>query len=99
MTSAAAATASCAPPFSWDSQLPTFTFSDMFIQISTRLPSQYLFGVGENEHTMFRRDMNWHTWGMFTRDQPPGVSGDKTDPLAASSSSGTPALLPGISRC
>ncbi|KFO89640.1 Maltase-glucoamylase, intestinal, partial [Buceros rhinoceros silvestris] len=56
----------------WDSQLPTFTFSDMFIQISTRLPSQYLFGVGENEHTMFRRDMNWHTWGMFTRDQPPG---------------------------
>ncbi|NWS64267.1 MGA protein, partial [Chunga burmeisteri] len=56
----------------WDSQLPTFTFSDMFIQISTRLASQYLFGFGETEHTMFRRDMNWHTWGMFTRDQPPG---------------------------
>ncbi|NXN70413.1 MGA protein, partial [Himantopus himantopus] len=56
----------------WDSQLPTFTFSDMFIQISTRLPSQYLYGFGETEHTMFRRDMNWHTWGMFTRDQPPG---------------------------
>ncbi|NXW98889.1 MGA protein, partial [Larus smithsonianus] len=56
----------------WDSQLPTFTFSDMFIQISTRLPSQYVYGFGETEHTMFRRDMNWHTWGMFTRDQPPG---------------------------
>ncbi|KAF1573330.1 UNVERIFIED_CONTAM: Maltase-glucoamylase, intestinal, partial [Eudyptes robustus] len=56
----------------WDSQLPTFTFSDMFIQISTRLASQYLYGFGETEHTMFRRDMNWHTWGMFTRDQPPG---------------------------
>ncbi|GAB0201266.1 maltase-glucoamylase, intestinal-like [Grus japonensis] len=56
----------------WDSQLPTFTFSDMFIQISTRLASQYLYGFGESEHTMFRRDMNWHTWGMFTRDQPPG---------------------------
>ncbi|KFP64265.1 Maltase-glucoamylase, intestinal, partial [Cariama cristata] len=55
----------------WDSQLPTFTFSDMFIQISTRLASQYLYGFGETEHTMFRRDMNWHTWGMFTRDQPP----------------------------
>ncbi|NXN37216.1 MGA protein, partial [Rhinoptilus africanus] len=55
----------------WDSQLPTFTFSDMFIQISTRLASQYLYGFGENEHTMFRRNMSWHSWGMFTRDQPP----------------------------
>ncbi|NXX15400.1 MGA protein, partial [Podargus strigoides] len=56
----------------WDSQLPTFTFSDMFIQISTRLASQYLYGFGETEHTMFHRNMNWHTWGMFNRDQPPG---------------------------
>ncbi|KFP94754.1 Maltase-glucoamylase, intestinal, partial [Haliaeetus albicilla] len=55
----------------WDSQLPTFTFSDMFIQISTRLASQYIYGFGETEHTMFRRNMSWHTWGMFTRDQPP----------------------------
>ncbi|KAI6059689.1 Maltase-glucoamylase, intestinal-like isoform X1 [Aix galericulata] len=56
----------------WDSQLPTFTFSDMFIQISTRLASQYVYGFGETEHTTYRQDMNWHTWGMFTRDQPPG---------------------------
>ncbi|KAF1578868.1 UNVERIFIED_CONTAM: Maltase-glucoamylase, intestinal, partial [Eudyptes robustus] len=55
----------------WDSQLPTFTFSDMFIQISTRLASQYLYGFGETEHTMFRRNMSWHTWGTFTRNQPP----------------------------
>ncbi|XP_075013544.1 sucrase-isomaltase, intestinal isoform X1 [Calonectris borealis] len=54
----------------WDSQLPTFTFSDMFIQISTRLASQYIYGFGETDHTMFRRNMSWHTWGMFTRDQP-----------------------------
>ncbi|NXD88637.1 MGA protein, partial [Halcyon senegalensis] len=56
----------------WDSQLPTFTFSDMFIQISTRLASHYLYGFGESEHPTFRRDLNWHTWGMFSRDQPPG---------------------------
>ncbi|KAM9274801.1 sucrase-isomaltase, intestinal [Cariama cristata] len=55
----------------WDSQLPTFTFSDMFIQISTLLASPYIYGFGETEHTMFRRNMNWHTWGMFTRDQAP----------------------------
>ncbi|XP_036301753.1 sucrase-isomaltase, intestinal [Pipistrellus kuhlii] len=56
----------------WDSQLPGFTFNDQFIQISTRLPSEYIYGFGEVEHTSFKRDLNWHTWGMFTRDQPPG---------------------------
>ncbi|NWT12138.1 MGA protein, partial [Vireo altiloquus] len=56
----------------WDSSLPTFTFSDMFIQISTRLASQYIYGFGEVEHPSFRHNMSWHTWGMFTRDQPPG---------------------------
>ncbi|XP_048170897.1 maltase-glucoamylase-like [Corvus hawaiiensis] len=55
----------------WDSGLPTFTFSDMFIQISTRLASQYIYGFGEAEHPTFRHNMDWHTWGMFTRDQPP----------------------------
>ncbi|NXP00337.1 MGA protein, partial [Certhia brachydactyla] len=56
----------------WNSGLPTFTFSDMFIQISTRLASQYIYGFGESEHPTFRHNMSWHTWGMFTRDQPPG---------------------------
>ncbi|XP_060780036.1 sucrase-isomaltase, intestinal isoform X2 [Neoarius graeffei] len=56
----------------WNSSLPGFIFSDMFIQISTLLPSQYIFGFGETEHKSFRRDMNWHTWGMFSKDQPPG---------------------------
>ncbi|CAD7690944.1 unnamed protein product [Nyctereutes procyonoides] len=56
----------------WDSQLPGFAFNDQFIQISTRLPSEYIYGFGEVEHTAFKRDLNWNTWGMFTRDQPPG---------------------------
>uniref|UniRef100_A0A8C9N3C3 alpha-glucosidase n=1 Tax=Serinus canaria TaxID=9135 RepID=A0A8C9N3C3_SERCA len=55
----------------WNSGLPTFTFSDMFIQISTRLASQYIYGFGETEHPTFRHNMDWNTWGMFTRDQPP----------------------------
>ncbi|KAM6442830.1 sucrase-isomaltase, intestinal [Liasis olivaceus] len=56
----------------WDSQLPGFTFSDMFIQISTRLPSQFVYGFGETEHKQFRHEMNWKTWPMFARDQSPG---------------------------
>ncbi|XP_069853479.1 probable maltase-glucoamylase 2 [Dipodomys merriami] len=55
----------------WDSQLPGFTFDDMFLSISTRLPSQYIYGFGETEHTAFRRNMSWYTWGMFARDEPP----------------------------
>ncbi|RLV82384.1 hypothetical protein DV515_00016705, partial [Chloebia gouldiae] len=58
----------------WNSGLPTFTFSDMFIQISTRLASQYIYGFGETEHPTFRHNMSWNTWGMFTRDQPPTVN-------------------------
>ncbi|KAB1283121.1 Sucrase-isomaltase; intestinal [Camelus dromedarius] len=57
----------------WDSRLPGFAFNNQFIQISTRLPSEYVYGFGEVEHTAFKRDLNWHTWGMFTREQPPGV--------------------------
>ncbi|XP_042534803.1 sucrase-isomaltase, intestinal isoform X2 [Dipodomys spectabilis] len=56
----------------WDSCLPGFAFNDQFIQISTRLPSEYIYGFGEVEHQAFRHDLQWHTWGMFTRDQPPG---------------------------
>ncbi|XP_033884004.3 sucrase-isomaltase, intestinal [Acipenser ruthenus] len=56
----------------WDSHLPGFTFTDMFIQISNRLPSKYVYGFGETEHPTFKHDLNWHTWGMFAKDQPPG---------------------------
>ncbi|XP_075862342.1 putative maltase-glucoamylase 2 [Microcebus murinus] len=55
----------------WDSQLPGFTFNDKFLSISTRLPSQYIYGFGETEHTAFRRNMSWNVWGMFARDEPP----------------------------
>ncbi|XP_052028801.1 putative maltase-glucoamylase-like protein FLJ16351 [Apodemus sylvaticus] len=55
----------------WDSQLPGFTFSEMFLSISTRLPSQYIYGFGETDHSSFRKNMSWNTWGMFSRDEPP----------------------------
>ncbi|XP_063038222.1 maltase-glucoamylase-like [Melospiza melodia melodia] len=56
----------------WDSQLPTFAFSDQFLQISTRLPAPFVYGFGESERGTFRHDLGWHSWGMFARDQPPG---------------------------
>ncbi|KAG7226089.1 hypothetical protein INR49_018700 [Caranx melampygus] len=56
----------------WDSSVPGFTFSDMFIQVSTKLSSEFVYGFGETEHPTFKHDLNYHTWGMFSKDQPPG---------------------------
>ncbi|XP_034556178.1 maltase-glucoamylase, intestinal [Notolabrus celidotus] len=56
----------------WDSNVPGFTFSDMFIQVSTRLSSEFVYGFGETEHSTYKHNLNYHTWGMFSKDQPPG---------------------------
>ncbi|XP_052008312.1 sucrase-isomaltase, intestinal-like [Xyrauchen texanus] len=57
----------------WDSAMPGFTFSDLFLQISTRLPSNYVYGFGETEHISYKHDLNFHTYGLFAKDQPPGL--------------------------
>lgn len=46
----------------------------MFIQVSTLVPSEYVYGFGEVEHKTYKHDFNYHTYGMFAKDQPPGVS-------------------------
>lgn len=64
---------------SWDSSVPGFTFSEMFLQVSTRLPSDYIYGFGETEHPTYLHDLNYHTWGMFSKDLPPGVFASNTN--------------------
>ncbi|XP_067246031.1 sucrase-isomaltase, intestinal [Chanodichthys erythropterus] len=56
----------------WNSAVPGFTFSDMFLQISTLLPSNYVYGFGETEHLSYKHDLNFHKYGLFAKDQPPG---------------------------
>ncbi|XP_069543659.1 sucrase-isomaltase, intestinal [Brachyistius frenatus] len=56
----------------WDSSVPDFTFSDMFIQVSTLLSSRFVYGFGETEHPTYKHNLNYQTWGMFSKDQPPG---------------------------
>ncbi|CAH1268299.1 MGAM [Branchiostoma lanceolatum] len=67
----------------WDSSLGGFTFADQFLQITTKLPSRYVYGFGENEHATFHHDLDWRTWGMLTRDESPGP------PVQETSSDGT----------
>ncbi|KAK6195437.1 hypothetical protein SNE40_000868 [Patella caerulea] len=55
----------------FSTDIPGMTFSDQFLQITTRLPSDNLYGFGEHNHRQFKHDMNWRTWSIFTRDSAP----------------------------
>lgn len=51
-------------------------YADQFLQLSIRVPSWNVYGVGEHVHRQYRHDFNWKTWPIFTRDGfPNGVSG------------------------
>lgn len=66
----------CSPPVSrFDSSIGPLLFADQFLQLSTRLPSANVYGLGEHVHQQYRHDMNWKTWPIFNRDTTPnGVS-------------------------
>lgn len=45
-------------------------FSDQFIQITTNLTSQYIYGIGEHVGNL-SLNINWNTISLFSRDQSP----------------------------
>jgi len=47
------------------------TVAEQFLMISTKLPTRYLYGMGENNHDSFVHNMTYKTWPIFARDQPP----------------------------
>lgn len=47
-------------------------YADQFLQISTSLPSQFIYGLGEHRST-FLHDVHWNTLTMWARDVPPMV--------------------------
>lgn len=53
----------------WDTDVGGTVLSSQFLSLSTRLPSHYVYGFGENVHQTFRHDVNYRTWGMFARDE------------------------------
>ena len=44
-------------------------FEDQFLQLSTTVPTTYVYGFGESEHENFKHDFNWRTEGMWTNDE------------------------------
>jgi len=56
---------------SFDTSMGGLTLADQFLMISTKLPTRYLYGFGENTHDTFLHDMNYRMWPIFARDQAP----------------------------
>lgn len=52
----------------FDSSVAPLIYSDKFIQISSALPSQYVYGLGEHR-TQFQISANWRKMSFWTRDQ------------------------------
>ncbi|KAI3415577.1 hypothetical protein GPALN_005181 [Globodera pallida] len=56
----------------WDTSIGGLLFADQFLQIATYLPSDLIYGFGENAHQQLNHDFSkYTTWGMFSRDQAP----------------------------
>ncbi|EGT42649.1 hypothetical protein CAEBREN_25327 [Caenorhabditis brenneri] len=56
----------------FDTSLGGLIFSDQFLQLSTYLPSENMYGWGENAHQSLKHNFSRYlTWGMLARDQPP----------------------------
>lgn len=45
-------------------------YADQFLQFSSAVPSQYIYGLGEHRST-FQHDVQWNTLTMWARDVPP----------------------------
>ena len=56
----------------WDTSIGGLTVSPQFLQLVARLPTTYVYGLGENSRASFRRKFQYETVAMFARDQPPG---------------------------
>lgn len=55
----------------FDTTVGPLLFAQQFLQLSIRLPSGNIYGIGEHVHKRFRHDLNWRTWPMLSRDTAP----------------------------
>ena len=60
----------------FDTGIGGFTMANQFIQVTTRVPTTNVYGVGEQAHPALRHSFKYRrAWPLFARDQPPPVSG------------------------
>lgn len=49
-------------------RIPGFAFAEQYTQWSMRVPTQYVYGLGESTHPNLKHDFQYRKWGLFTRD-------------------------------
>lgn len=54
----------------FDTGVGGLVLSDQFLQLSTKLASRNVYGLGEHEHETFKHTLG-KSWPAFARDQPP----------------------------
>uniref|UniRef100_A0A8C0A3U0 Maltase n=1 Tax=Bos mutus grunniens TaxID=30521 RepID=A0A8C0A3U0_BOSMU len=54
-----------------DTSIGPLQFAQQYLQLSMRLPSANVYGLGEHVHQQYRHNMTWKTWPIFTRDATP----------------------------
>ncbi|XP_027952958.1 probable maltase-glucoamylase 2, partial [Eumetopias jubatus] len=54
-----------------DTSIGPLQFAQQYLQLSFRLPSTAVYGLGEHVHQQYRHNMSWKTWPIFTRDAAP----------------------------
>lgn len=54
-----------------DTGIGPLQLAEQFLQLSFRLPSSNVYGLGEHVHQQYRHNMSWNTWPIFTRDATP----------------------------
>ncbi|TRY94145.1 hypothetical protein DNTS_001828, partial [Danionella cerebrum] len=52
----------------FDTTIGPLVYADQYLQLSAKLPSHNIYGLGEHVHQTFLHDTNWRTWPIFTRD-------------------------------
>lgn len=52
----------------FDTGVGALLFSNQFLQLSARLPSDRVYGLGEHVRDRFQHDVGWRTWSIFNRD-------------------------------
>lgn len=57
----------------FDTTIGPLQYSEQFLQLSIKVPSINIYGVGEHVHKQYRHDVYWKTWPMFTRDTGPSA--------------------------
>lgn len=60
-------------PVSLNTTVAPLFYADQFLQFSTSLPTQFIYGLGEHRST-FLHDVHWNTLTMWARDVPPTVT-------------------------